>query len=236
MKRENRGSASLEASIAVPIFLLAMVYLYLVFQSVLAEAVVYEAAAETVEYMAEYSYVDTCNLAVAELRFPQYVDDEKKLAQYIKGGISGVSFLGSTMLDEEDRVILRVRFPMKYTGEQEFTIQKRAYTGAKPKTDEEKTEADEYVYVTDYESVYHTTRTCSYLTLQIQQASLTRAKELGLHPCGFCGESCGDVVYITEDGRSYHSDIHCSGLKRTVYRRKKSEVGNLKACSRCGRE
>ena len=50
-KVKNRGSASLEATLSIPLFLLAMVYLYLVFQSVLAEAVVYEAAAETAEYL-----------------------------------------------------------------------------------------------------------------------------------------------------------------------------------------
>lgn len=235
--RKNRGSASLEASLVLPVFLLAMVYLYLVFQSVLAEAVVYEAAAETVEYLAEYSYIGTGDLLVAKLRFPHYVDDEQKLAQYIEGGVDGVSFLGSMTPDADDMIALRVRFRTKYAGEQDFTIRKRAYTGAKESTvDEAGEDRDVYVYVTENESVYHTTRTCSYLTLSIRQASLSHAEKLGYHPCGFCGESCGDAVWITEDGRSYHSDVHCSGLKRTVYRKKKSEVAHLQACSRCGRE
>lgn len=234
----NRGSASLEASLAVPVFLIAMVYLYLVFQSVLAEMIVYEAAAETAEYMAEYSFLDTCTLLVPQVKFPGYVDDEKQLVQFVKNGASGVSFLGSTMLDENDMVVLRVRFQTRYAGEQEFVIKKRAYTGAKTVETDTQSDGDEeaYVYVTDYESVYHTTRTCSYLMLTIHEASLSYAEKQGYHPCGFCGENCSEGVYITEEGRSYHSDIHCSGLKRTVYRKKISEVDGLHPCTRCGRE
>lgn len=234
----NRGSASLEASLAVPIFLVAMVYTYMVFQSVLAEMIVYEAAAETVEYMAEYSYIDTCNPLVPKLRFPEYVDDEKRIEKYIKNGISGVSFFGSIMLDKDDMVELCVQFDTKYAGEQRFSIRQRAYTGAGTEQNDIEGVADSetYVYVTDYESVYHTTRTCSYLTLTIQQASVSYAEKQGYHPCGFCGDNCGNVVFITEEGESYHSDMHCSGLKRTVYRKKKSEVDGLKPCTRCGRE
>ena len=52
-KIRNQGSASLEATLVMSVFLLAMVSLFWMAQSVLAEAQVYEAAAETAEYMAE---------------------------------------------------------------------------------------------------------------------------------------------------------------------------------------
>lgn len=46
-KIRNQGSASLEATLVMSVFLLAMVSLFWMAQSVLAEAQVYEAAAET---------------------------------------------------------------------------------------------------------------------------------------------------------------------------------------------
>ena len=235
--RNNNGSASLEASLTIPVFILAMVYLYLVFQSVITDMIVYEAAAETVEYMAEYSYIDTCSLLVPELKFKEYVDDESRVSQYVKGGVGGIHFWGSTMLDEEGYVTLRLQYDTRFAGERKFSIRKRAYIGMKTQNHEDTSEDfEEYVYVTDYESVYHITKTCSHLKLTIHQASHAYAEKNGYHPCGFCGEKHEDIVYVTKEGDSYHSDMNCSGLKRTVHRKKKSEVQGLSACTRCGRE
>lgn len=232
----NSGSASLEASLAVPIFLLAMVYLFQIFQCVLAEALVYEAAAETAEYLAEFSYTELCSLPVAYLKFSGYVDEDDTVERYIKGGTSGVSFLGSIMLDEDDCVVLRVSYETKYAGERTFTIRKRAYTGAKTSSGEEGDgqEDDSYVYVTDNQSVYHLSQSCTHLSLSIHTASAMHAREQGYEPCGFCGDDAGGTVYITDEGDCYHSNRCCSGLKRTIYRKKKSEVTGLGPCSRCG--
>ena len=89
--------------------------------------------------------------------------------------------------------------------------------------------------VTDNQAVYHMTRRCSYLTLQIQASTLEQAKHNGYDMCAFCGKDVqGRQVYVTNEGDRYHSSLTCSGLKRTVYRKKKSEVTGLAACSRCG--
>ena len=235
-KNANKGSAALEASLAVPLFLLAMVYLYLAFQSVLAETLVYEAAAETVEYMAELSYLDTCNVAVAYMKFPGYVDEKDTVARYIKGGTGGVSFLGSTMTDEENCIELHVSYQTKYAGTRSYRIRKRAYVGDKKEddTDGSADSEDPYVYVTDNQSVYHLTRRCTYLTLSIQVEGLPAAQEQGYVACHFCGrDQIGERVFVTGEGDCYHSRISCSGLKRSIYRKKKSEVPELAPCSRC---
>lgn len=89
--------------------------------------------------------------------------------------------------------------------------------------------------MTDNQAVYHMTRRCSYLTLQIQASTLEQAKHNGYDMCAFCGKDVqGRQVYVTNEGDRYHSSLTCSGLKRTVYRKKKSEVTGLAACSRCG--
>lgn len=234
-KKRNVGSASLEAALVVPLFLLAMVYLFQSFQSVLAETLIYEAAAQTVEYMAELSYVEPCNITVAYLKFPEYIDEKNTVTRYIEGGTAGVSFLGSVMLDEENCVRLCVSYKTKYAGARTFTIRKRAYVGEKNDKGKDSTNRsdDIYVYITDNQSVYHLTRNCTYLTLRIHSSSLQHAKEIGYEACSFCGEESAHMVYVTEEGTCYHSRLSCSGLKRSIYRKKLSEVQGLGACSRC---
>ena len=218
-KIRNQGSASLEATLVMSVFLLAMVSLFWMAQSVLAEAQVYEAAAETAEYMAEIAYLGAADTAVAYLRFPKYADEKE------------------TVYKRQEYIVLRVSYAMEHLGTRSFTIRKRAYTGAAgedTETDAVRAE-DAYVYVTDNQAVYHMTRRCSYLTLQIQASTLEQAKHNGYDMCAFCGKDVqGRQVYVTNEGDRYHSSLTCSGLKRTVYRKKKSEVTGLAACSRCG--
>ena len=230
----NRGSAALEASLAVPVFLLAMVYFNLTFQTVLADALVYEAAAETAEYMAELSYTEVCNLSVAYLKFPDYIDETDMIDHYIEGGNLGVSFIGTNTMNTAGWLSLCVTYTPKYAEKRRYTVRQRAYVGNK-ETEQTGTErAQEYVYVTDHQQVYHLTRTCTYLQFSIRASSFGTAKKEGYLPCEFCGADSGTMVYITDEGRKYHSRIPCSGLKRTVYRKKKSEIGGLGPCSRCG--
>ena len=99
-KIRNQGSASLEATLVMSVFLLAMVSLFWMAQSVLAEAQVYEAAAETAEYMAEIAYLGAADTAVAYLRFPKYADEKETVERYVKHGVSGVQFLGSEIGEE----------------------------------------------------------------------------------------------------------------------------------------
>ena len=55
-------------------------------------------------------------------------------------------------------------------------------------------------------------------------------------------ERCGQVsdknqtVFITDMGTAWHTDRHCSGLKRTMdgMSQKEAEQSGLRPCSRCG--
>ena len=103
-------------------------------------------------------------------------------------------------------------------------------------------EQEEMVYVTEWESVYHESESCSYLHLSVNQVSYDsldkRMNQYGehYHKCGKCwGENTVQRnVYITESGNHYHSFSGCSGLTRHVKLIKKSELKNLKVCTRCG--
>ena len=70
------GSAVVEATLIIPLFLFAILALYNMCRCVLAEGIIYEAAAETVEYMAEYSYIDEPDLLMPSIIMPKYIDDK----------------------------------------------------------------------------------------------------------------------------------------------------------------
>lgn len=77
------------------------------------------------------------------------------------------------------------------------------------------------VYVTEYESVYHTSESCTHLDLSVHRGTKTQVEqkrnEYGgkYHACERCGGDSA-LVYYTEKGDCYHSQVSCSGLKRTV--------------------
>lgn len=54
--------------------------------------------------------------------------------------------------------------------------------------------------------------------------------------CEYCvkNQAVSGTVYITDYGTSYHRLRDCQGLKRTVMAVPLSETGGLKSCSRCG--
>ncbi len=98
-------------------------------------------------------------------------------------------------------------------------------------------------YVSDYQSVYHTSSGCSYLSLQITAVSGSGIRRMenghGDHydACERCvgaGET-GSMVYITEHGDHYHNSSTCSGLKRSVHLAEESDVAGLSLCSRCAK-
>lgn len=100
---------------------------------------------------------------------------------------------------------------------------------------------EEYVYITETGTVYHRNRGCSYLNPSIQAIAASelesRRNESGAiyYACPLCGGgAAGGICYITNYGTNYHASSACSGLKRTIYTVKLSEVGKRGPCSKCG--
>ena len=124
------------------------------------------------------------------------------------------------------------------------TVKVHAWTGAEEggKGSGDSTEPEEMVFVTESGSVYHTKAGCRYLNLSITQVSGSslsqRRNDNGekYSPCETCSrhQNPSGTVYITGSGNRYHNDASCSGLKRTVRLVKKSQLGNMHVCSKCG--
>ncbi len=248
--RKNKGSVSVEASLVLPIFLFTMLFFIYICNVNTVKGVIYEGCIETAEYMAEYSYLthhfekaELMDYPMAAVRFREYVDDNALLDKYVIGGRNGVCFVGSNFPDGDGFIDLRVTYYIRlklpifgnFTRRCEEHIRQKAYLGRqKPEeSDEEEEDEDKYVYVTKNGTVYHTTRSCTYLSPKVQSSSLEDARAGGYKPCEYCGSSAGELVYITPYGDRYHSTESCSRIKRTIYRKKLSEV-SLPPCSKCG--
>lgn len=238
----NRGSAVVEATLIMPVFLFSMLAVFYMCRCKLAEGVIYEAAAETAEYMAEYAYISDVDALLPQVVMPGYIDDKEIVENSIEGGINGIDFWGTVGKDNKDYVVLCVNYKLgidipllpKLVKKKQIIIKQRAYIGEGENNGKKECEdEDKYVYVTDNKDVYHESRACTHLTLSIHTASRETAKSKGYTACEFCGGKCRETVFVTDEGRRYHSDKNCSGLKRTVYIVKLSETGGLPGCSRC---
>ncbi len=98
------------------------------------------------------------------------------------------------------------------------------------------------VYVTPYGSAYHLSKDCHYLDLSVHSVNYGQVEELRNKDGGkyyMCPDCCRKgceyaTVYITDYGTSWHSDLGCSGLKRTVEEIDISEIGKRHLCPMCG--
>ena len=163
----------------------------------------------------------------------------------IKNGEAGIFFFRSDIINEKGDIDLIVTykveplFNMFGLGKMTFCnrVKMHSWTGYK----KEKHEEDEYVYITDNASVYHTRRDCTHLCLTINSVTISeleksRNKDGKIYkPCKKCGsdENESGYFYITPYGEVYHTSLSCSGLKRTIYKVRLSEVTGLGECERC---
>jgi hypothetical protein len=100
---------------------------------------------------------------------------------------------------------------------------------------------DEYVYITETGTVYHVTMNCTHLSLSISSVELDEVDALRnkggakYYPCEICSNGKKSVVFITDTGNRFHDDVNCSGLKRTVTKITLDEAVNqgYRGCSRC---
>lgn len=132
----------------------------------------------------------------------------------------------------------------KLVGFSSFRMANRYYAhiwnGYELSGETDKNQKEQMVYVTANSAVYHLYRDCTHLQLSVQPVAADeiegRRNQNGgkYRPCDKCvGDSHTNILYITREGDCFHSDRQCSGLKRTVYSIKITDVEDLRLCSRC---
>lgn len=257
----DRGSASVEASLVLPVFIFAMLAVFAMAGCIRTRTVIYDGLHETAAYLAEYSYAyelaekgadmgpyaegmaDGVSLVLANRKIREYIDDKDTVNTYVDGGMSGVKVINAELSDG-GFVCLKVRYMLKinlpFAGGSTVgcvdRIRQRAYLGYDRSQDDD--DDEEYVYVAENGSVYHNSRSCYHIRISVRSVSgeVLDDRYSGLSACRICGRyKSNGVIYVTEQGDKYHYSLGCSGLKRTIYRKKKSECGGLPQCSECGK-
>ncbi len=243
----KKASITVEASMAVPIFFLAVVTLLymmeiMAIQTSMRSGLQY-AGKKAAEEATELKMVIPSRL---EQDVVEAIGAARLERSIVLGGSGGVKCDGSRISPRtgigELLVTYEVRLPIPMFGAP--PVKYREKMRIKVWSGYEKTGLDldneETVYITETGIVYHKDYHCTYLELSIH---MVPAEEIGnlrnkgggkYYPCEHCMRNGGNGVYITDTGNRYHSSLSCSGLKRTVYAVPLSEVIGKGACSRCG--
>lgn len=241
------GGLTVEATIILPLLAYFFVCILFFFRIMQVQIVIQDAINCTGRKMAlcqnENIEADT---VIAKGLFIGEVKDTALIEKYVEGGMWGVSFVES-QFDEEQihiNVKYRISLPIRLFWSVEFDMQQRAdcrrWNGWHYGADDEV--SDVWVYVTETGEVYHMAETCSHLTLSIRSVNKEQLSYLrnengeSYQKCSRCEDesSLGGNVYITNQGDCYHTNLNCSGIRRTVYMIRKSDVEHLRCCSRCG--
>lgn len=260
-KEENslqlKGSLTVESALVLPLFFFVIVVLIGIMDLYRIDVLIQTALCEGAEELGMYAYcregdedspVGMVDQGICIAYGTQKVRNVLKNERLsgVTGGSSGIVLLGSGYKNElitlkaaflyKSPIALFQTVPVKI----EVCGQARAWTGYK-KNSYGTEESEELVYITEWESVYHTTENCTHLNLSIHKVSSEKIEgktnAAGEHytPCDKCmGEAENNTFfYITDTGSHYHSREGCGGLTRHIKAVKVSEVQHLKACSRC---
>lgn len=247
------ASMTLEATLVLPLFIFfAVIFIYAMnlmnFQNRMNEAMY-----DTVRSLSklEYSVEGSANLATATAGLYTQINVESATKLRIIGGVAGILPYKSSF--DEDVIIYGVAYQthapfdllriMPLRCRQRAVVRKWIGNDDLGKNGEGASgdKEDFLVYITDYGTVYHQNRNCTYLDLSIQTVSKSQVGKYRndegakYYACEYCGKKVGDAVYITNYGNRYHSNINCSGLKRGIMAVPISEIPGWKPCSRCGK-
>lgn len=165
-------------------------------------------------------------------------------------GADGLQFLESEIWGDGDCFEIIATYSvspwMSLAGFRSFRMVNKYYghiwNGYEIPVKDEMQEGDrDTVYMTQHGEVYHENRNCSYLNLSVSEADRSEVEQLRNENgteytlCAGCKDAeRGSKVYVTKEGRRFHYDRECSGLKRTVYSVLKITVKDkYPACKRC---
>lgn len=244
----KKGSITVEAAMAVPIFFLAVVSLLYLMEMMAIQTSIRSGLQYAGKQAAKEAAVVTVIMpSRIESDVIHAVGAERLERSIVVGGSGGISCNRSRMSSKtgigELVVTYQVRLPIPVFGVQPVEYHEKmrikAWTGYE-KNGFEKND-DTTVYITETGLVYHKDYRCTHLELSIRmvaESELSSLRNVGggkYYPCEHCMRSGGGGVYITDTGDRYHSSLSCSGLKRTIYAVPLSEVIGKGACSRCGR-
>lgn len=226
---KKRASMSVEAAIALPVFVFFSVALLSPIRWLDNQRKAQTEAERICEELSLWAYAEEGNYITKEEI--QEKDAEKEVVQYEWSYREKVPF-----------------FQIRGSGvEMKVAAQRRKWIGLDGKLREEREalEAGELeetmVYVGAGMGRYHLRRDCHYISNQYESLSSDEARTRKtsdghqLKPCDTCKPDSADsgTVYVTAEGRHYHRSVSCPSMVSYVRRVPLREVAYLGACSYC---
>jgi len=243
----KKGSITVEAAMAVPLFFFAVICLLYLMEIMAVQT----AVRSGLQYAGKMAAQESCvsvKLSPAAVRSDvvNTIGADRLARSIVAGGSGGIDCSASKISPRtgigELSAKYKIRIPVPVfriamlSFEDKMQIKvwngyEKAGFGA---------DNEGMVYVTETGIVYHRNYHCTHLKLSIRTVQSEELKNLRnknggkYHACERCGGN-GSGIYITDTGDRYHSSLSCSGLKRTVYAIPLSEAAGKRACSKCGK-
>lgn len=241
------GSITIEAAFVVPIFFLAAICILYLFEIMTIQTAVRAGMSYAGKQQAEEMYGNSI-ISPRQLEddIAKAIGEDRLERSIVVGGSQGItcnqSYVSQTtkILTLEVEYKIKIPFPIFSLSEIPYkeSMRIKGWTGYVPTGFADEREA--VVYITETGVVYHENYKCTHLDLSIQLVPKEGIEDLRneyqgkYRPCERCGnKEGGDGIYITNTGNHYHSQINCSGLKRTIFAIPISEAIGKGACSRC---
>lgn len=244
----QKGSITVEAALAVPLFFLAVICLIYMMEVMAIRIHIRSGMQSAAKQIAEETYVHrmAANKEL-EQKITEAVGSDRLNRSIVVGGNSGIncqeSFLSPVTSILELRVSYRVKLPVPdftfAAVPMEEAIRVKGWSGYERSSFS--AIRPDVVYVTETGMVYHRDYHCTYLELSIRMVPAGQLDDLRnksdgkYHPCERCVKgTAGPSAYITDYGDRYHNSLNCSGIKRTVYAVPITEAAGKGACAKCG--
>lgn len=246
---------TLEASLIVPIFLIVLLMLTSAGEILMIHQQISHGACEAAkraavnEYRIRQKKKSGSDLSGFSAKAAFLAAVNRKFLDHsaLIGGSAGAAAACRLTLTSKGEYIVSVRYYIRktmpflstHTVSYEQSVRQKSMTGYVPDGDELK---KGYVYITPHEAVYHKDLSCTHLSLDIsvdEDVEKYRNKRTQYKPCDKCTKhEKGDFscVYIAKEGESYHTDLGCSGLKRTVKQVDLSTLKGMRPCMRCAKQ
>lgn len=260
------GSLTVETAFVLPIFLFAMITIMYLIEILHFSENVQAALCEEAMDLSSYAYAGEKlgiepglgSMIEGKIFSITYVKSkviERMGSEYInespvESGTSGLSFLHSSVLDNDEMIDLvvtyKAKMPYDFFGIRHFIIadraRVRAFTGYDNIRSGTRSTGEQMVFITEHGTVYHTSRSCRHLNFNIQtvdsDAVCNERSNDGskYYPCEYCAShGAGETVYITDDGNRYHNSLTCPSLSRAIKEIPLSQAGTRSCCTDCGK-
>ena len=242
----SKGSITVEAAMAVPLFFFAVVSLLYLMEIMAIQISVRASLQYAGKEIAGKAYpVAVVSCSEISEKVVNAIGAQRLERSIVEGGSSGIdcsqSIVSTTTGIGELSVKYKIRIPVPIFRiavlPYEETMRIKTWTGYEKSVFG--TADNTIVYITDTGLVYHKDYHCTYLELSIrmvqeQQLSHLRNADGGkYYACERCKGYGNGRVYITENGDRYHNTLSCCGLKRTIYAVRISEAAGKRPCSKC---